>query len=65
MGFPGGSEVNNPPVIQERQIQSSCWDDFLRRKWKPTPVFLPGKSHDRGAWWATVHEVISWTQLSD
>ena len=27
-----------------------------RRKWQPTPVFLPGKSH-RGDWWATVHEV--------
>ena len=22
-----------------------------------TPGFLPGKSHSRGAWWATVHEV--------
>ena len=28
-----------------------------RRKWQPTPVFLPGKSMDRGAWWATVHGV--------
>ena len=25
-----------------------------RRKWQPTPVFLPGKSHRQGAWWATV-----------
>ena len=24
---------------------------------QPSPVFLPGKSHDRGAWRATVHEV--------
>ena len=24
---------------------------------KPTPVFLPGKSMDRGAWQATVHGV--------
>ena len=23
-----------------------CW----RRQWQPTPVHLPGKSHDRGAW---------------
>ena len=23
----------------------------------PIPVFLPGKSMDRGAWWATVHGV--------
>ena len=25
--------------------------------WHLTPVFLPGKSHGRGAWWATVHRV--------
>ena len=24
-----------------------------RRKWQPTPVFLPGKPH-RGAWWASL-----------
>ena len=28
-----------------------------RRKWQPTPIFLPGKPMDRGAWWATVHGV--------
>ena len=28
-----------------------------RRKWQPTPVFLPGKFHDRGAWQATVHGI--------
>ena len=28
-----------------------------RRKWQPTPVFLPGESMDRGAWQATVHGV--------
>ena len=37
-----------------------------RRKWQPTPVFLPGNSLYRGAWWVTVHGVTkSWTQLSD
>ena len=36
----------------------------LRRKWQPTPVFLPGKSLDRGAWWATVHGLQSQKQLS-
>ena len=25
-----------------------------RRKWQPTPVFLPGESRDWGAWWAAV-----------
>ena len=28
-----------------------------RRKWQPTPVFLPGESQDWGAWWAAVYGV--------
>ena len=28
-----------------------------RRKGQPTPVFLPGESHGRGVWQATVHGV--------
>ena len=28
-----------------------------RRKWLPTPMFLPGKSQGRGAWWAAVYGV--------
>ena len=28
-----------------------------RRKWQPTPVFLPGESWDGGAWWAAVSGV--------
>ena len=28
-----------------------------RMKWQPTPVVLPGESHRRGAWQATVHGV--------
>ena len=36
-----------------------------RRQWYPTPVLLPGKSMDGGAWWAAVHGVAkSQTQLS-
>ena len=35
-----------------------------RRKWQPTPVFLPGNPRDGGAWWAAVYGVTwSWTQL--
>ena len=37
-----------------------------RRRWQPTAVLLPGKSHGGGAWWAAVHEVAkSQTRLSD
>ena len=28
-----------------------------RRKWQPTPVFLPGESQDGGAWWAAISGV--------
>ena len=36
-----------------------------RRKWQPTPVFLPGESQGLGAWWGAVHGVAqSRTQLS-
>ena len=28
-----------------------------RRKWKPTPVFLPGESQGQGSWWAAVYGV--------
>ena len=35
-----------------------------RRKWQPTPVFLPGDSQGRGAWWAAVYGVAqSWIRL--
>ena len=35
-----------------------------RKKWQPTPVFLPGESQGRGAWWAAVSGVTqSRTQL--
>ena len=35
-----------------------------RRKWQPTPVFLPGESQGQGAWWAAVYGVTqSQTQL--
>ena len=43
---------------------SKCWQGYRttriliwRRQWHPTPVLLPGKSMDRGAWWAAVHGV--------
>ena len=35
-----------------------------RRKWQPTPVFLPGESQGWGAWWAAFYGVAqSQTQL--
>ena len=35
-----------------------------RRKWQPTPVFLPGESQGRGSWWAAIYGVPqSWIRL--
>ena len=37
--------VKNPPAMQETWVDSGVWKIPWRRKWQPTPVFLPGKSH--------------------
>ena len=31
-GFPGGSVVKNPPVMQERWVQSLGWEDALEEE---------------------------------
>ena len=33
------------PAMQETQVQSLGWENSLRKKWPPTPLFLPGESH--------------------
>ena len=33
--------VKNPLAMQETWVEKIPW----RRKWQPTPVFLPGKFH--------------------
>jgi len=44
----------SPPAFNISQHQGLFqW----RRKWQPTPVSLPGESHERGAWQAIVHGV--------
>ena len=43
-GFPGGSVIKNPPACITQGlpcVRKIPW----RRKWRPTPVFLPGKPH--------------------
>ena len=58
--FPGGSVVKKKKSFCQcrrprfdTQVRKIPW----RSKRQPTPVFLPGKWHDRGAWRATVREV--------
>ena len=47
LGFPGGAVVKNPPADVGDTRGFSPWVGKIlwRRKWQPTPVFLPGKSH--------------------
>ena len=59
--FPGGSVLkesacNARDHLQCRRCRFNAWGGKIpwRRKWLPTPVLLPGKSHGRGAWQATV-----------
>ena len=40
-------KVKNMPAMQETQVRSLGWKDPLEKEWKPTPVFLPGESHDQ------------------
>ena len=47
-GLPGGPVVKNLPAKQQMQVQGfDPWVGKIpwRRKWRPTPVFFPGKSH--------------------
>ena len=37
--------VENPPAMQETWVLSLGCEDPCRRKWQPTPVFLPGEFH--------------------
>ena len=39
--------VKHLPAMWETQVQFLRWEDPWRRKWHPTPVPLPGKSHGR------------------
>ena len=37
--------VKRLPAMWETRVQSLGREDPWRRKWQPTPVFLPGKFH--------------------
>ena len=58
--------VKNLPVNARRpRFDPSVRKIPWRRKWQPTPVFLPGEFHGRRSLAATVHGVPkSWTGLN-
>ena len=50
--------------IEENNRIGKTKDLFRRRRWHPTPVLLPGKSHGWRSLVGAVHEVMkSWTRL--
>ena len=57
MGFPGGAVVKNPPASAGDARDMGLIPGPGSRKWQPTPVFLPGKSHGQRSlvgyslWW--------------
>ena len=55
--------VKNPPV-NAGDIRDAGSIPGLGRSPGGGMTTLPGESHDRGAWWATVHGVAkSWARL--
>ena len=46
LGFLVSQMVKRLPAMQETQFQALGREDPWRRKWQPTPAFLPGESHD-------------------
>ena len=56
--FPVGSDGNESACdAEDPSLIPGVRKIPQRKKWHPTPVFLPEKSMDRGAWWTTVHGV--------
>jgi len=59
MEEPGGLQSMGSLRVRHDWVTSLSLFTFMhwRRKWQPTPVFLPGESQGRGAWWAVVYGV--------
>ena len=59
MEEPGGLQSMGSPRVGHDWATSLSLLTFMhwRRKWQPTPVFLPGEFQGRGAWWAAVDGV--------
>ena len=67
--FPGGSDGKASVCLQCERPGFDPWvgKNPWRRKWQPTPVLLPWKSHgQKSLVQATIHGVAkSWARLSD
>ena len=56
---PGGLQSMGSRRVGHHWVTSLSLFTFMhwRRKWQPTPVFLPGEFQERGAWWAALYGV--------
>ena len=66
--FPGGASGKEPTCQCRRRkgLGLNPWIGKIpwRKKWQPTPVFLPAELHGQRSLAGTVHGVAkSWTQL--
>ena len=59
MEEPGRLQSMGSPRVGYDWVTSLSLFTFMhwRRKWQPTPVFLPENPRDGGAWWAAVYGV--------
>ena len=73
-------QAHPPPLVLRKCILKSKWDIiFWRRKWQPTPVFLPGKSQGQRrlagyspwghkeldtTWWLSTHPRLRYHSTS-
>ena len=49
--------VKNLSAVQETRVQSLGGKELLEKVWLPIQYSCLENPMDRGAWWATVHEV--------
>ena len=61
MGFPDGTVVKSPPANAGDAVRSLGWEDTLKEKWQPTPIFLPEASHEQRS---ILARKIPWTEES-
>ena len=57
---------NLPAIVGDVEDMGLAWvgKSPCRRKWHPTPVFLPGEFRGQRTWQAAVHGVTRLKQLS-
>ena len=53
--------VKDPPTVQKTQVRSLGWEDPLEKGMATHSSIRLENPMDRGAWWATVYEIVkSW-----